>query len=78
MDKDRLVSFLVEALTIEEVPALTKLAQVESLISQSDLDEEVKCKVFDSIRVLRQESVEHSKVFSDLLTMVLKSDKNEY
>lgn len=78
MKRKELLLMLDEGLTTEEVPTMVNLMEVEELINNIDITKEVKTKLKESINVLKKQTINHSKLYSDMIKSVLKSDKNEY
>ena len=78
MKKNELLLFLEEGLTIEEVPLLTLLDEIDGLIENYNYDAATKKYLKQGIGLLKRETIEHSKLFTELLSAVTKSDKNEY
>jgi len=78
MKKNELMLFLEEGLTIEEVPLLTLLDEINDLIKNYSYDAATKKEFKQGINLLKKETIDHSRLFTELLSKVTKSDKNEY
>jgi hypothetical protein len=72
MDSEELLLRLDEALTMEEIPVLVKLYELERLAGLLDLDPSTSELLKSGLYRLRKDSVSHSKTFSELIGYVLK------
>ena len=78
MKKKELMLFLEEGLTIEEVPLLTVLDEINDIIEKSNYGDAIKKELKQGINQMKRETINHSKLFTELLSSATKSDKNEY
>jgi len=54
------------------------LDEIDGLIENYNYDAATKKYLKQGIGLLKRETIEHSKLFTELLSAVTKSDKNEY
>lgn len=78
MEKAELISVLNEALSLEEVPSLTSLMELRSMIESSSIADGKKRKFLDCVEFMTVDTVKHSKLFSSLLSYVVNSKKDEF
>ncbi len=78
MKKDEVLLLLEEGVSIEEVPTLINLDELEELIDWLQFDPSFKKELMKGIRHLKKETIQHSRFFNELAKYVLKSDKNGY
>lgn len=73
MKKDELILMLEEGLSLEEIPILNKLEEVEDLINQTGFDNEIEKKLKQITKHLKKETIEHSRIFSNLIKDAVKT-----
>lgn len=78
MKKEEMFLLLSEGLSIEEIPNLTNLDELEDLIEKIDFDAATKGKLTGWIKYLKKDTVKHSKSFTEMIRSVAKSKKDEY
>jgi len=69
--------FLEEGLSIEEIPTLTNLDELEELIDKANLDRITASEIKKRVDHLRKETINHARIFSKDIKLVTKS-KNEF
>ena len=78
VEKMRLVAMLNDALVFEEISILPLLDTLLGKLSESRIDDAVKREVGERIRVLHQDTVQHSMALSKMVRRVVESGKDEY
>lgn len=78
MDRQELLVALTESLSMEEVSVISMLETFLKKVAESELDEATKAIVDMRIRGLLSDTLRHSRILSDLLQEVAKSDRAEY
>ena len=77
MKKREIILLLEEGLSIEEIPTLTNLDELEELIDKSNLDRITASEIKKRVGYLKKETINHAKIFSKGIKLVVKS-KNEF
>ncbi|PIZ50910.1 hypothetical protein COY27_05500 [Candidatus Woesearchaeota archaeon CG_4_10_14_0_2_um_filter_33_13] len=63
-----------EAVSLEDIPNMTNIAELEELIDKAKFDKKTETELKNRLKLLRTESVEHSKAFSGLVKYALKKE----
>lgn len=77
MKKNDIILLLDEGLSIEEIPTLTNLYELQSLIDSASFDKATALKIKKKINHLRKETINHARIFSRDIKLITKS-KNEF
>ena len=77
MKKREIILLLEEGLSIEEIPTLTNLNELEELIDKANLDRITASEIKKRVSHLKKETINHAKIFSKDIKLVAKS-KNEF
>ena len=78
VDKDRAVLLIEEALSIEEVPLLVLIDEIETMFENSDFEKETKNRLLGLSNSLKRETIEHARSFNGLIKYIIESGKNEF
>jgi hypothetical protein len=62
---------LDNALTMEEVPVMVKIYELESIVARIDFDRTTREIITARLDRLKMDSARHSKIFSELISQVL-------
>jgi hypothetical protein len=74
MDRDRLLQALNDALSLEEVPILAGIYDLERLVELMSFDTKTKGELLAGLGRLRTDSARHAMVFSELSERVLRGE----
>jgi hypothetical protein len=72
MNRDELLLQLDDALTMEEVPMMVRIHELEELVKKSDFDPIVREELLGGLNRLRVDSITHARTFSELMGYVLR------
>jgi len=73
MKKEEMILILNEGLSVEELPTLTNLDEIEELIDRLDFDKTMRSKLAKGISKLKIDTLIHARIFSKDLKLVAKS-----
>jgi hypothetical protein len=73
MERNELLLRLDDALTLEEVPVMVRIHDVEELVKKADFDPAVKERILRGLNRMRSDSITHARTFSELIGYVLRS-----
>ena len=69
---------LIEALTFEEITATSQLEAFLKEVRDSDIDEITKIEIEDRIRHILTETIEHSRMLTEIIKRVMISEQNSF
>jgi len=72
MKKERLISLLNEGLSVEEIPTITNLKEIEELIKKLNFDAETNKKLNEKLQLLERETIGHANAFSSMIKITAK------
>lgn len=78
LDKQELLRMLIEALTFEEITATSQLEAFLREMRDIDIDEITKIEIEDRIRRILTETIEHSRMLTEIIKGVMSSGRNPF
>jgi len=69
---------LTEALSFEDIKVMPSLQEFLRMVGKSKLDEIVKLEAEEKVRHLLEETIWHSRMFTEMIKEVARSDREEY
>ena len=70
MKREEIIRMLTEGLSVEEISTVSNLEELRTLIEGSDLDDRAKKKMLRNLEHLLNETIEHSRTFTELIREV--------
>ncbi|VVB82920.1 Uncharacterised protein [uncultured archaeon] len=67
MKKEKLISLLNEGLSVEEIPTITNLKEIEEVVKKFNFDAETSKKLNEKIQRLEKETIGHANAFSSMI-----------
>lgn len=72
MKKEKLISLLDEGLSVEEIPTITNLREIEEVIKKIKFDSETNEKLAKGIQKMESETIGHANAFSFMIKTAAK------
>jgi len=69
MKKEELIPLLNEGLSVEELPTITNLKEIEVLIEKMNFNPKTKEEIMKGIKHLEKETIGHAEAFSHMIKM---------
>jgi hypothetical protein len=72
MKKEKLIFFLNEGLSVEEIPTITNIKEIEEIIKKVNFDEKTSKKLNEGLQHLEKETINHANAFSSMIKTATK------
>ncbi len=72
MKKEKLISLLNEGLSVEEIPTITNLEEIEKMVKEANFDSETNEKIMKGIKHLEKETIGHARAFSRMIKIATR------
>lgn len=78
VEKQELLRMLVEALSFEEVTVSGRLAAFLREVKGSEMDETTRSEIERKLGRMLEDAIRHSKMLTDMVKRVMKSEQGEF